>query len=501
MQHHRLGDYLNLLKEKGLSVEISKKVDLAKEVLNLTYNSKEVSDQTLFICKGKEFKVSYLQEAEKKGAVAYISQELYSEVDLPGILVSDIRLAMPILADLYFNSPSAELTLIAVGGTKGKTTTAFYVKKIFDEWRDSQAQTRCGILSTIYNFDGENIHTSHNTTPEAVELHRYLRQGLNNQMQELVMEVSSQALKYHRTDDLNFDISVFLNISEDHISPIEHPDFADYLQSKLLMFKQSKIAVVNLGTDYLAEVLAASKNSQKLITFSVNKTHELSPDYYASEIKKTEAGTEFKVHGPDFESTYTLGMPGLFNVENALSAIVIGKELGVPNEFIQSGLAKAKVKGRMEIFSDAERELTVIVDYAHNRLSFETLFSSMKKEYPDHSIIAVFGSPGGKALQRRAELGEVAGKYADLSILTADEPDLEPVAEISAQIAQHVAKAGGKYQLIPERSLAIETAIENAKAKSLIIVAGKGHEGAMKVGGQYLKYPSDVEIVKGCLGL
>lgn len=494
MRNYTLAQYKDKVERLGEKTEESLQGKGGELIRHLTYNSREVREGTLFICKGEKFRKEYLEEAIQKGAVAYISEKAYPmEREVPYILVRDIRKVMPVIADMYFGHPAQEMRLLGIGGTKGKTTTSFYVKAILDAYCRDKGKTPCGILSSIFNFDGRETKVAHNTTPEAVELQQYLQKGREAGMEYLVMEVSSQALKYHRVDTLTFDVGVFLNISEDHISPIEHKDFEDYFSSKKKMFAQTRTAVVHLETDHLPQVLEAARQAEKLVTISSQRE----ADYRASHVEKTETGSRFTVEGPGgYRDVLTLSMPGLFNVDNALAAVAVCRELQIPPQYIRKGLETAKVKGRMEIFRNRERQLVAIVDYAHNKLSFETLFSSMKKEFPDHSITAVFGCTGGKALQRRKELGTVAGRYADLCILTSDEPDFEDPREIAEEVARFVKGEGCPYRIVEDRQEAIRQAICEADPKTLVIVAGKGHEGSMKIKGVYVDYPSDLEIVE-----
>lgn len=486
-------EFKHCLEEAGLLLEVRGALKENQKVSILTYHSKEVAENTLFICKGATFKKAYLEEAIERGGVAYVAEEDYQIPQIPCFLVSDIRKAMPLLASLFYQQPSAEMKLIGVGGTKGKTTTTFYIKSILDVFCRKHQKTLCGVLSSIYNFDGVQKEVAKNTTPEALELFSYLNRGRNQGMEFLAMEVSSQALKYHRVDTLNYDIGIFLNISEDHISPIEHEDFADYFSSKLKLFPQTRTAILNRDSDYFKEIMGAAKASKKRITFSASGKKA---DYRVSRIEKTEEGSRFEVEGPDYRDEISLNMHGFFNVENALAAIVATRELGVDTDSIREGLLRAKVKGRMEIFRNKERDLVAIVDYAHNRLSFETLFSSMKKEFPGYKLVAIFGSVGGKAFGRRRELGEVAGKYADYCVLTADEPNFEHPKEIAKEIGGYLEKEGCPFVIIEDRKEAISKTLKEAKEKTLVIVAGKGHEGSMKVNGISIDYPSDLEIVE-----
>ena len=190
-----------------------------------------------------------------------------------------------------------------------------------------------------------------------------------------------------------------------------------------------------------------------------------------------------------------LTMPGLFNVENALGMIAAAVKMGIPKEFIHSGLLRARSSGRMELYGSEDKKILAIVDYAHNKLSFEKLFSSMKEEYPDYEIVSIFGCPGKKALTRRRDLGTVAGRYSKKVYLVAEDPGYEPVEDISKDIAQYIEEQSCPYEMIEDRGEAIKAAIESAKGKTLLLVTGKGGETRQKYGSDYIDCPSDVEYV------
>src|SRR5699024_5802926 len=216
-----LSNYEQLLKELNLLREAKNQNLKDHSIKGLTFNSKDVIPGTLFICKGQNFKEIYLQEAVKRGAIAYVSEKEYTSIKgVSVLLVKDIRLAMPHLADYFFNSPSKKLKMIAVGGTKGKTTTTHFVKGIIDTYGIDQGKKPCGMLSSIRTYDGLEDSEAVNTTPEAVELQRHLANAVEAGLDYMVIEVSSQALKYNRVTCLEFDVGIFLNISEDHISPL-----------------------------------------------------------------------------------------------------------------------------------------------------------------------------------------------------------------------------------------------------------------------------------------
>lgn len=494
MTYHLLEEYKELLAKQGLLAAASLMKMEKQEIRYLTYNSKAACPGTLFICKGAAFKVDYLKEAIRRGAVAYVASQLYPlESSVPCLLVTDIRKAMPYLAGLYFNEPWKSLKLTGFGGTKGKSTSAYYMKAIVDDYMAASGGCESAILSSIDNYDGVIREESHITTPEAVELQEHMRHAVDSGITFMEMEVSSQALKYDRVDCIRLDVGVFLNISEDHISPIEHKDFEDYLTSKLKIFPLTDHAVVNLDADQIDRILAAAAEAGDLTTFS---TRDPSADYYAYDIHKEAGEIVFQVKCRDFDETFRLTMPGLFNVENALAAIAAARLQGIPLEYIHSGLYRARSSGRMELYVSQDGLVTAVVDYAHNKLSFEKLFGSTREEYPDHDIVAIFGCPGYKAYIRRRDLGEVAGRFCSKVYLVAEDPGKEPVEQISQEIASYVAAQGCPYELIEDRGVAIHKAIMECKRPTVILITGKGNETRQKYGTVYAECPSDVQYTK-----
>ncbi len=489
----KLSDYIRLFRDKGILV--STDVDEIPEIEYISYNSQDIKANTLFFCKGAHFKPEYLFDAVKKGAVAYVSETRY-ETDIPCVLVSDIRETLPLSACFFYDNCYKKLNLVGITGTKGKSTTAYFIKYIVDEYLAEEGKGPSAILSSIDSYDGVIKEESHLTTPEPFELHKSFSNAVNSGIEYFTMEVSSQALKYGRVEGVDYDIGCYLNIGLDHISAIEHPDFEDYFMSKMKLFSQCKTAIVNLDSDKSDEVLKYAKNAKELITFS---RKDKNADVYAYGIHKDGSDTVFNVKTKKMERTMILSIPGLFNVENALCAIAVAEKLNIAEEYIYVGLIKARSSGRMEVYENANKTVTTIVDYAHNRLSYETLFNSVKEEYPGRKIAIVFGCPGNKALVRRKDLGEVSGLNADISYITEEDPGEEPLEKISNEIAEHIKAVGGKYKIINDRGQAIRTAIEENGENSVILITGKGNETRQKRGLEYVECPTDVEYAIAAL--
>lgn len=499
MKKYTLNEYISVL-ENGHLVEQTFDTDAVgpQTVELVSCDSQDVTEGTLFIVKGAHFKSQYLDDAHTNGAFCYIAEKEIPEVKMPWIQVKDVRLAMAHLATFYYNDPWKNLHVTGITGTKGKSSAAYYIKSILDEYSKDKEEPETAVVSSIDTYDGKERFESHLTTPEPLDLERHFSNAVASHIKYLTMEVSSQALKYDRVLGVQFEVGAFLNIGYDHISPIEHPTWEDYFQSKLKIFSQSRNAVVNLDSDHADEILAAAKNgtAQKVVTFSEK---DPSADVYGFNIHKEGEHTVFRVRTADFERDFRLSMPGLFNVSNALAAIAICGIYGIPQKYLYRGLMKARVPGRMEIYANATRRIIAIVDYAHNRLSFEKLFQSVMSEYPGRRIVIVFGCPGKKALDRRHDLGEIAGKYAAHVYLTEEDPGEEDAASIDREIATAVAAEGTPYSIITDRGEAIRAAIGDCEEDTVVLITGKGAETREKRGLKYVPVPSDVEYARKAL--
>jgi UDP-N-acetylmuramyl-tripeptide synthetase len=321
------------------------------------------------------------------------------------------------------------------------------------------------------------------TTPESLELHRHLNDMMNSNIKYMSMEVSSQASKHDRVFGMTFDIGCFLNVSPDHISPLEHSDFNDYLNSKIAFIKECDTVVVYKHTDNYDDIISAVKD-KKVITFGFKDA-----DYIISNITN-ENGLSFDVNG----KTYKIGMAGRFNVINATCAIVVADLLNVSYENIMKGLMETTVSGRMNVFYGGV--CPVIVDYAHNELSARALYESLKEDYPGKNIKVVFGCPGDKGINRRKDMGLLAGEFADYVYLTAEDPGHSTVKDICNDIIKYIEKYHSNYEVIEDRKEAILKAIHDATSDDVIALLGKGDENYQMIDGEWLPYETDIVVVQ-----
>lgn len=466
------------------------------EVTAVCDNSSKAFRGCLFVCKGNNFKEEYLADALSKGAACYIAEREYEGAGVPCIIVTDARAALAEAAALYYDSPWEKIPVIGVTGTKGKTTVVYYIKKVLDEYFARLGKKPCGLVSTIDIFDGRTTRPSLNSTPESLELTEIIDTAYRAGLSCVVCEVSSQALKYERVRCLKFKAAVMTNIGIDHISPIEHKDFEDYFSSKLKIFEKAEFAIVNADgeEENFRRMLEAASVCGKTYTYGRNP--DASVRLY--NVRKTGLCTRFEMS--PYSQVFELASPGFFNADNAACACCAAAVIGAEEEDMGNALKKVSVPGRMEVFENKERDIIAIVDYAHNALSFETVFSSVREEYPGYRIISLFGCPGGKAQMRRRPLGEIAGKYSDTVYITSDDPEFEDPRDIAAQIALGVEASGGNWRFIEDRAEASFAAFEDAGEHAVVLLLGCGNETRQKIKGKAVPCLADAECVKIALG-
>lgn len=499
-------------------------------VRGMSVDSRAVEPGNLFVCKGRAFKPSYLADAVARGACAYLAEDDEGLRDLvavapgvPHLSVHNVRRAMAAVAPVIYHHPDRALTVVGITGTKGKSTVAYMLHAIL-----AAAGVEASVLGSIEADDGIEHFESHNTTPEAPELWRHLRNTVDAGRRTMVMEVSSQGLKYDRVRGLSFDIACFLNIGRDHISALEHPSFEDYFASKLRIFEQCETAVVNLESDRADEILAAAEDGAARV-LTLHTVHDAAApaegsggaagrsaeapiegarpaDFVAEGLRASEEGIAFTVGERASDGTLarhalTVGVPGFFNVDNALAACAIARLMGVGYDAIARGLSRVRIPGRMELLGSADGHVLALVDYAHNELSFKTLFSSVKRQYPGRRVVAVFGAPGDKAQERRRVLPQVAGAYADLIIYTEEDPAHERVEDICAELAAHTPE-GVAYRVMTDREEAVTYALTQALAEtqpSIVLLLAKGDETRQHRGDAYPEVKSDLSLARELL--
>ena len=459
-----------------------------REVTAVIYDSRKIAAGCLFICiAGAKFDGhDYSKEAVEKGAkVLVVSRavDVATDKDVTVIKVEDTRYAMAFISAAWFGHPAEKLKIIGITGTKGKTTTSYLVKSILEN-----AGFRVGLIGTIETIIGD-VHThAENTTPESYLLQEDFAKMVEAGLDTVVMEVSSQALKLHRTQGFLFDYGIFTNLEPDHIGPDEHESFEEYMACKGLLFRQCRVGIVN-GDDAHTQKLVEG-HSCELETYGTGADCMLRAEKLELVHVPGELGVNFHVAGlMDFDAH--VPTPGRFSVYNALCAIAICRHFQVHVPDIQRALREAKVKGRIERVKISDK-FTLLIDYAHNAMALESLLSTLK-EYNPRRLVCLFGCGGNRSKQRRYEMGEVSGNLADFTVITSDNPRFEEPQDIIEDIKTGIAKTEGKFVEICDRREAIAYVISHAQEGDLIVLAGKGHEDYQEIKGK--KYPMDERVI------
>lgn len=468
---------------------IKAKGDVDIEIKSITSNSKEATKGSLFISiKGFETDGhEYIENAIENGAIAVMIQEGYDyrkiaqNENIILLMVPDTRIAQAICASNFYENPEKKLKLVGVTGTKGKTTTTFMIKEILEK----QGKT-VGLIGTVASYiAGKKVEDSDRTTPDSIHLYELLKKMVDAKCEIAVMEVSSQSLKLNRVYGLHFDVGVFTNLSEDHISEKEHPDMEDYFQSKLKLFDICDIAYINADDLYGQRVIHEAKCEIK--TYGIDN----SADNFAKDITITNSYADFKEKLYGKNERIKVGIPGRFSIYNALSAICVCVKFDATVENIKEALENIKVPGRSELVPN-KKELTIMIDYAHSPKSLESILLAVSA-YTRGRVISVFGCGGDRDSGKRSIMGEISGRVADYTIITSDNPRTEEPEKIVNQIEDGIKTTKGKYECIVDRYEAIKKAIKMANKNDIIVLAGKGHEPYQEI--NHKKYPFDERII------
>ena len=470
---------LSKLLEKTDHIVLQGNTDI--EINKLVYDSRKVEPGDVFVClKGYNVDAhKFADSAVEKGAAAIILSDELKLEDVTVIKVDDTRKALAYMSAAFFDYPAKEMISIALTGTKGKTTTASMVQSILEH-----GGIKTGTIGTLGIVIGGNLYKTNNTTPESFEIQQTLRNMVNEGCKAFVIEASSLGLKWHRTDAIDFDYGVFTNFSHDHIGDSEHATLEEYLDCKKLLFKQCRLGIINKDSEVYSTVAADALCPMETFGFTDDC------DVSASEGELTRRpgflGVSFTVGGYD-NYRVNVGVPGKFNIYNALAAISVCRHCGVSREAILSGLENVKVKGRVEPVKVSD-DFTLLIDYAHNALSMENVLTTLR-QYNPNRLITMFGAGGNRPKVRRYEMGEISGNLSDLSVITEDNSRFEDVMDIIEDIKTGIAKTDGKYVVVPNRKDAIRYCINNAQKGDIIVLAGKGHEDYQEIKG--VKYHMD----------
>ena len=471
---------LDILKTDGLFREI---IDQGHYHYNysdvifdsISYDSRTAKENTIFFAKGAAFKKEYLFSAIAQGLGWYVAEQDY-EVGIPVIVVNNIKKAMSLIAMEFYGNPQEKLKILAFTGTKGKTTAAYFAYHILSQ------RYPTALLSTMNTtLDGKTFFKSSFSTPENIDLFDMMAQAVKNGRTHLVMEVSSQAYLVNRVYGLTFDVGVFLNITPDHIGPIEHPTFEDYFYHKRLLMKNSQAVVINSDMDHFS-VLKEQVEDQE---------HDFYGSQSENQIENSKAFS-FSATGK-LAGDYDIQLIGRFNQENAVAAGLACLRLGASLEDIQKGIAKTRVPGRMEVLTQ-QNGAKVFIDYAHNGDSLKKLLSVVET-HQTGTISLVLGSTGNKGESRRKDFGLLLEDHPEIQVfLTADDPNYEDPLAIAEEISSFITRPVEK---IADREQAIQRAMTTtSKPEDAVIIAGKGADCYQIVNGVKEEYPGDAAIAE-----
>jgi UDP-N-acetylmuramoyl-L-alanyl-D-glutamate--2,6-diaminopimelate ligase len=436
--------------------------DGSVEIEALVYDNRKVVPGALFFCvRGSRADGHDFGPAAVEAGAAALVVERPLEVDVPQVVVADARAAMAPLAARFWGDPTAELKVVGVTGTNGKTTTAFLVREILEA-----AGIQCGLLGTVKQVVGGSEALAERTTPEAIDLQATFRRMLDGGDRACAMEVSSHALALHRADAVHFEVAVFTNLSQDHLD--FHADMGDYFQAKRRLFMAGpRTAIVNVDDSYgdrLADEFACLRFSAE----------GWDADFAARDVSFEAGGSSFTVAERERETTVRTRLPGHFNVSNALAAFAAARALGVDSEAAAAGLAEAAAPpGRFEPVDEGQ-PFAVLVDYAHTPDSLENVLRAARR-LTSGRLIAVFGAGGDRDRDKRPLMGRAAAELSDLAIVTSDNPRSEPPERIVAEVAAG-APPGERVEIDPDRRAAIARALAQAGPGDTVVIAGKGHE-------------------------
>jgi UDP-N-acetylmuramoyl-L-alanyl-D-glutamate--2,6-diaminopimelate ligase len=475
---------------------------LARSPKAVAYDSRKVTQGSVFVAlrglvaDGN----SFVPQAVSRGAIAVVSEdEPKPGINVPWLRVRDARVALAVIADLLWGQPSAEMTVVGVTGTNGKTTTAYLLAEIFE-----QAGIRTGMVGTIvYRVAGEE-RTASRTTPESPDTQQLLREMVDRGCKACVMEVSSHALALARVDGIRFRAAVFTNLSRDHLD--FHGDMESYFRSKRRLFdellQEGGVAVLN-ADDPRGRCL--TDLPRRVVTYAIDHLADVTP-----------GRLKYSLHGLDFDVTTPAGplhvrsrMVGRPNVYNILAAAATATALNLPPDAIERGLASLQaVPGRFQIVSDSSDAITVLVDYAHTDDALKNLLETARP-LATRQLITVFGCGGDRDRSKRPLMGAVVARLSDLVVVTSDNPRSEEPERIVEDIMRGIVpaferdRAGGhsrRYLTIVDRRQAIERAIAVAEPGDMVLIAGKGHERTQVIGERVLPF-DDAAVAREALAL
>ena len=457
--------------------------DADVEIGTLVTDSRDQVRDGLFFCiSGMRFDAhNFASQAEKNGCVALIV-ERFVDSPLVQVQVKNGRSAMAYIASAFYGHPERALRMVGVSGTKGKTTTSYLLKAIFEK-----ARLKTGLIGTTGNMIGEKHLPSNMTTPDPVDLHRCLRQMVDEGVEIVSMEVSAHAVDMHRLDGVSFEAAGFTNLSQDHLDYFGTME--NYFETKKSFFMHGAVQNAALNADDESSVKIIRDLQIPYLTYGISAE----ADVFARDIEISENGVSFRIclRGLE-EMPISMHLTGMFNVYNALAAASLAMILGIDKNAIKEGLESIRnVPGRVEVL-DTDTPYKVILDYAHSPDALKNVLTTVRA-FTKSRLIALFGCGGDRDQGKRPIMGEIVGRLADFSILTSDNPRTEDPDAILRSIEVGMKKTKGEYVVIENRREAIRYALEMGREGDVIILAGKGNETYQDIMG--VKRPFNEKVV------
>jgi len=469
--------------------------DPARALAGIAYDSRAVRPGSVFVAlRGQKADgMSFVPQAVERGAVAVVAEPARpAGVGVPWIQVRDARLALALLADRFFDSPSRRMPVIGVTGTNGKTTTSYLLASVLDA-----AGLAAGVMGTVSYRVGREEREASRTTPEAPDVQQLLAEMLAHGCRSAVMEVSSHALALRRVDGMRFAAAVFTNLTRDHLD--FHADMEQYFAAKRRLFEMldaDATGVINADDPRAAALVAACPRS---LTYGINQPADVRPGPFTLDI----GGLSLDIRTPKGSVAVRSSLVGRPNVYNILAAAASAVALDLPLEAVAAGVgALPGVPGRFEVVSAAGDDVTVVVDYAHTDDALRNLLETARPLAPQR-LVTVFGCGGDRDTTKRPLMGMVAARLSDVVIVTSDNPRSEDPARIIEDIRRGITPASHSgrsidVRAIVDRAEAIDRAIALAAPGDLVLVAGKGHEKYQQIGDRVLPF-DDVAVARDAL--
>lgn len=480
------------MKLTELLADVDVKKIIGAEQLNITgiaFNSMEVRPGNIFVCISG-FKTDghkYAPDAIERGAIAIIAERDMSDLGVTCIVCDNTRAALAAVAATFYGHPERRFRLIGITGTNGKTTATYLIKSVLES-----LGRKVGLIGTNQNMIGAEIIPSNHTTPDALELMRLFSRMAEKGAEYVVMEVSSHSLALDRVTACRFDVGAFTNITQDHLD--FHETMEKYLEAKGILFGISKAGVINID-DNGAEYLIGCSKCDRLLTYGIEKECDLC----ASEVELSEKGVAFKVAYGGKDYHVELGIPGMFSVYNALTALGCLVSAGIHMDDAVEGLKSARgVKGRVEVV-ETNRDFSVIIDYAHTPDGLYNVIKTIRG-FCKGRIITLFGCGGDRDAGKRPKMGRIAAELSDYCVVTSDNPRSEDPVAIIEDVVKGVECGKCDYKVVVNRFEAIEAALDMAQPNDVVLLAGKGHETYQILADRTIDF-DEREIVKKLLNI